>query len=76
MQDYWLITLIYVLVLLAVCLHIIFATNSSTKALAYLLFCVFVPVFGILFYLAFGINFWRKRKYARNLEGCIFYGSE
>lgn len=67
MQDYWLIILIYIIALLIVCLHIILVTNSSTKALAYLLFCVFVPVFGILFYLAFGINFWRKKKYARKL---------
>lgn len=55
------------MVLLVVCVQIIFATASSTKALAYLLFCIFVPVFGILFYITFGINYWRKKKYSLKL---------
>ncbi len=67
MQGSSLILFIYVLVLLAVCLQIIFATSSSTKALAYLLFSIFVPVLGIGFYLTFGINYWRKKKYTGKL---------
>ncbi len=67
MEKYWLIILIYLLILLGICLHIIFSIRSSTKALAYLLFCVFVPVFGIFFYISFGINHWRKKIYSKKL---------
>ena len=56
---------IYIIILILVCLRIIFETYSSTKALAYLFFCIFVPVIGILFYLAFGINYWQKKLYTK-----------
>ncbi|MEP7229164.1 MAG: cardiolipin synthase [Ginsengibacter sp.] len=58
-------TFIYLLVLLVVCSRILYDTHSSTKTLAYLLLCIFLPVFGILFYLAFGINFWKKKIYSK-----------
>ena len=54
---------IYVIILILVCIRIISETLHSNKTIAYLLFCLFIPVIGILFYLAFGINYWRKRKY-------------
>jgi cardiolipin synthase len=54
---------IYLVVLIAVCLRIIFETHSTNKTLAYLLFCCFIPVAGILFYLTFGINYWRIKRY-------------
>lgn len=59
----WIILAIYLVCLLLVCLRIIFETHSSTKTLAYLLLCIFVPLFGMLFYIAFGINYWRKKLY-------------
>jgi cardiolipin synthase A/B len=65
MNLYWLIIVIYVSILILVCLRIIYETHSSTKTIAYLLFCIFVPVIGILFYLAFGINYWRKKLYTK-----------
>lgn len=52
---------IYVVIVLAVCLRVIWDTRSVSKTLAYLLLVVFVPVFGIFFYFSFGINY-RKRK--------------
>lgn len=51
----------YFVILLLVILRVLYDTRSGTKALAYILFIVFVPVFGILFYFSFGINY-RKRK--------------
>ena len=57
--------IIYVAILILVCLRIIFETHSTNKTLAYLLFCLFIPVLGILFYLAFGINYWRKKRYGK-----------
>ncbi len=56
---------IYIILLILVCLRIIFETYSSNKALAYLFFCIFVPAIGILFYLAFGINNWQKKLYIK-----------
>lgn len=63
----WIIiaVIIYVATLILVCLRIIFETRSTNKTLAYLLFCLFIPVLGILFYLAFGINYWRKKRYGK-----------
>ena len=53
----------YSVILLLICLRIIFETHSATKTIAYLLFCIFVPVIGILFYMTLGINYWRKKLY-------------
>lgn len=58
-----LISLFYILFLIFVCIQIVITINYSGKALAYLLFAIFIPVIGIVFYLTFGINYWKKRKY-------------
>jgi cardiolipin synthase len=55
------LTLIYVLILIGVTIRIIYDTENSAKTLSYLLLIFLVPVFGIIFYLFFGMNF-RKRK--------------
>ncbi len=65
MSAFSIVTIIYLVVLLVVCTRILYDTHSSTKTLAYLLLCIFLPVFGILFYLAFGINFWKKKRYSK-----------
>lgn len=53
----------YLVILVLVCIRIVFETQSTSKTLAYLLFSFFIPVLGILFYLTFGINYWRKKRY-------------
>jgi len=63
----WISTIIYIIILAAVCLRIIYETRSTTKTMAYLLFCLFVPVVGISFYLVFGINYWRKKLYDKKM---------
>jgi cardiolipin synthase A/B len=55
---------VYLLILLAVCLRIIYETRSATKTMAYLLLAVFLPVAGIVFYLLFGVNFWKTKAYS------------
>ncbi len=58
----WLpLQILYVIVLVLVCLRIIYDTRANSKALAYILFAIFVPFLGMLFYFTFGINY-RKRK--------------
>jgi cardiolipin synthase len=55
--------IIYLVALLLVLLRILYETRSATKTMAYILLVVFIPVFGMLFYLAFGVNYWRNRLY-------------
>ncbi len=57
--------IIYLFVLIIICLRIIFETHSTNKTLAYLLFCTFIPVIGIGFYITFGVNYWRLKKYGK-----------
>ncbi|MGH2647369.1 MAG: cardiolipin synthase [Ginsengibacter sp.] len=61
----WLLILgaAYILIVLFVCMLIIYDTRSSTKTLAYLLLSIFFPIGGILFYLIFGVNYWKLKKY-------------
>lgn len=63
----WIYTalIIYIIVLIIICLRIIYETHSTNKTLAYLLFCIFFPVVGIVFYITFGINYWRLKKYGK-----------
>ena len=63
MNWIYIIGVIYVLLLIIVCLRIIYETRSATKTMAYLLLAVFVPVAGIVFYILFGINFWKMKLY-------------
>lgn len=55
------VLILYVIILAGVCLRIIYDTRNTTKTVAYLLVSIFIPVFGILFYFSFGINY-RKHK--------------
>ena len=59
---------VYLLILLAVCLRIIYETRSATKTMAYLLLAVFIPVAGIVFYLLFGVNFWKTKAYSKKSD--------
>lgn len=65
----WLILfeILYVIVLVMVCLRIIYDTRSTTKTLAYLLFAIFVPVVGMVFYFFFGVNYRNKKMYSKKL---------
>ena len=62
------ITILYILLLLVIWLHILFETHDTTKAMAYLLFTLFIPVIGIGFYLLFGINYWKKKQYNKKIN--------
>jgi cardiolipin synthase len=55
----------YFIILVATGLRIIYDTEDTGKALAFLLVITFVPIIGILIYLLFGINH-RKRKIFEN----------
>lgn len=57
----------YITIMVAVIYRVLIDTRSSTKALAYILFIVFVPFIGIIFYLSFGINYRKQKMYSRKI---------
>ena len=65
MDWFYIIGAIYVAIVIAVCLRVIYETRSATKTMAYLLLILFIPVGGIIFYILFGINFWKTKLYSR-----------
>ena len=58
--------IIYVVIIIAVLLRVIYDTQSVTKTLAYLLLVIFLPFIGIFIYFSFGINY-RKNSTVRKL---------
>ncbi|MFZ1675643.1 MAG: cardiolipin synthase [Saprospiraceae bacterium] len=59
--------IIYILVVILVCIRIIYDTHANTKALAYLLFVIFVPIIGIFVYFSFGVNYRKRKLYRKKL---------
>ena len=61
------VEVIYVIVVILVCMRIIYDTNSFSKTLAYLLLVILVPLFGMIFYFSFGINYRKRKIYTKKL---------
>ena len=59
--------ILYFIILLLVIARVLYDTRSGVKALAYILFIVFVPFVGILFYFSFGINYRKRRMYSKKI---------
>lgn len=58
---------IYILITILVCMRIIYDTRSFSKTLAYLLLVIFLPLFGMIFYFSFGINYRKRKIYSKKL---------
>ena len=58
----------YSILVVLVILRVLYDTRSSTKALAYILFIVFVPVAGMIFYFSFGINYRKRKLYSKKVD--------
>lgn len=58
---------LYVLVIIAVCLRIVYDTNATSKTLAYLLLTVFLPIAGAILYLIIGTNYRKRKLYSKKL---------
>jgi len=65
MDWFYILGAIYVAIVIAVCLRVIYETRSATKTMAYLLLILFIPIGGIVFYILFGINFWKTKLYSK-----------
>lgn len=48
-------------------LRVVNDTRSSVKALAYILFVIFVPFVGVIFYFSFGINYRKRKLYTKKI---------
>lgn len=57
----------YILLIVGISLHIIYYTPSNTKALAYVLVTIFLPVIGIAVYFAFGVNLRKNKLYSKKI---------
>lgn len=68
MNWIYLLEIVYVLLTILVCLWIIYETDTTTKTLAYLLLAIFVPIFGTIFYFAFGVNYRKRKIYSKKLH--------
>jgi len=59
--------IIYVIILILVILRVLYDTRSGTKTLAYILFIIFIPIVGMLFYFSFGINYRKRKLYSKKI---------
>jgi cardiolipin synthase A/B len=57
----WILSILYLISILAVCLMIVFENRSPVKTLSWVLVVLLVPFLGIFFYVVFGQNY-RKQK--------------
>ena len=59
--------ILYFIILLFVIARFLYDTRNSVKALAYILFIVFVPFIGIFFYFSFRINYRKRKMYSKKI---------
>src|SRR5690554_5194464 len=59
--------ILYMLLVIAVCVRVIYDTQSTTKTLAYLLAVVFLPFIGIIIYFSVGINYRKRKIYSKKI---------
>ncbi len=59
---------VYVLVICAIALRIVYDTENTAKTLAYLLLVVFLPFVGAMLYFSVGVNYRKNRIYDRKLK--------
>ncbi|HWD89601.1 MAG TPA: cardiolipin synthase [Mucilaginibacter sp.] len=63
-----LVVIVYIIVVTAVCIRIIYDTRSTDKALAYVLVTIFLPVLGMAIYFGFGINYRKEKLYSKKIS--------
>ncbi len=63
-----LLTVLYFIILFYTIYRIIYDTSSPTKAIAYILLVIVLPVIGIILYYAVGVNYRLQKMYEKKLE--------
>src|ERR1700761_8511589 len=67
MNWYILAGLLYSLLVIIVCLRILYDTRSTSKAFAYLLIAILIPVVGMVIYFAVGANYRKNKLYSKKI---------
>ncbi|OBX23672.1 MULTISPECIES: cardiolipin synthase [Bizionia] len=57
----------YIILIILVISRVLYDTRSSTKALSYILFIVFVPFLGMIFYFSVGTNYRKRKLYSKKI---------
>ncbi len=57
----------YIIIVILVISRVLYDTRSSTKALSYILFIVFVPFLGMIFYFSVGTNYRKRKLYSKKI---------
>jgi cardiolipin synthase len=58
---------VYILLVIAVCIRIVYDTNNTAKTLSYLLLTVFLPIAGVIIYFSVGTNYRKRKLYTKKL---------
>lgn len=61
------IEITYILIIVAVCLRIVYETESTSKTLAYLMLTIFIPVGGTIVYFVIGTNYRKRKLYSKKI---------
>lgn len=64
----YILTAIYILIVVGICIRIISDSRTPSKSLAYLLLIIILPVVGIIFYLSVGLNYRKRKLYNKKIE--------
>src|ERR1700709_1956320 len=67
MHLFIIISSLYILLTIFVCLKILYDVHSTTKTFAYLLVVLFIPVLGMLIYFAVGANYRKNKLYTKKI---------
>jgi cardiolipin synthase A/B len=67
MPIFFAVSILYILLVLAVCLKILYSVHSTTKTSAYLLVTIFIPVVGMLVYFLVGANYRKNKLYSKKI---------
>lgn len=68
------IEIAYLIGVCLIALRVIYDSNSTSKALAYLLLIFFVPILGVIFYFSFGVNYRKRKMFTKKLKADDAYG--
>lgn len=58
---------VYIFIIILVVFRVLYDTRSTTKTLSYILFIVFVPIIGMIFYFSVGINYRKRKLYSKKI---------
>src|ERR1700759_4554342 len=67
MPVFLIVSIVYVICVVFICFKILYGVHSTTKTFAYLLITLFVPLFGMLVYLAVGANYRKNKLYSKKI---------